>query len=260
VTSEELIDLPPHNYQGSLEAKSAGEALAKARKAGGRSFADPDRERAFALHARALAAHDAALGTLLARVRSLGRDKDTVWLVSADVGVDAAARVPFLEDDSLEEGALAIPLVLRGVNERPAARVTTATSGVDIARTVLDSLGLSSPTDLGGGSLWSIAARTKPATERSVLAATTNRFSARWGAFAVVGSRGREVKVCNLSLDPDCVSDVRPSHPIAAEVLHSLAWQKFVMPSLDQTRASEPAAARAAVDAPTSVALRVWGR
>ncbi|MBX3225048.1 MAG: sulfatase-like hydrolase/transferase [Labilithrix sp.] len=267
VTSEELKELPPQNYQGSLEPKHAGEALAKARRAGGRSFADPDRERAFALHAKALVAHDAALGALVSRVRTIGREKDTVWIVTGDVGVDAAARVPFLEDDSLEEGALAVPLVLRGLDGKPREHVTTATSGVDVARTVLESFGLPPPPRLRGESLWSVAAQTKPTSERPLVAATATRFSARWGSFAVVGAREREVKVCNLALDPDCVSDVRPSHPLAAEALHSLAWAELVVkgggaPTVGGRRAptAEPAPAQAAADGPTSAALKVWGR
>lgn len=269
VTSEELKELPPQGYQGSLEPKHAGEALAKARRAGGRSFADPDRERAFALHARALTTHDEALGALIGRVRALGRDKDTVWIVTGDVGVDAAARVPFLEDDSLEEGALAIPLVLRGLGKPPRERVPTATSGVDIARTVLESFGLPPPPQLRGESLWAAAREEKPVGERPLVAATTTRFSARWGAFAVVGVRGREVKVCNLALDPDCVSDVRPSHPLAAEALRSLAWNELVVrgaataksdPPGATTAPTEAAPARAAADEPTSAALKIWGR
>lgn len=268
VTSEELKELPPQNYQGSLEPKHAGEALAKAKKAGGgRSFADPDRERAFALHAKALVAHDAALGALVSRVRTMGRDKDTVWIVTGDVGVDAAARVPFLEDDSLEEGALAIPLVLRGIGPRPLERVSTATSGVDVARTILESFGLPPPPQLRGESLWTIAAQKKVMAERPLVAATTTRFSARWGAFAVVGLREREVKVCNLSLDPDCVSDVRPSHPLAAEALHSLAWNELVERSAsgkgdraDRPGSPEPPLGRVTADGATSAALKVWGR
>jgi len=268
VTSEELKELPPQNYQGSLEPKHAGEALAKAKKAGGgRSFADPDRERAFALHAKALVAHDAALGTLVARVRTIGRDKDTVWMVTGDVGVDAAARVPFLEDDSLEEGALAIPLVVRGIGPRPRERVTAATSGVDVARTILESFGLPPPPRLRGESLWTVAAEKKPMAERPLVAATTTRFSARWGSFAVIGAREREVKVCNLSLDPDCVSDVRPSHPLAAEALHSLAWYELVEKTgagkgdrTGRPAAPEPPLGRVTADGPTSAALKVWGR
>lgn len=257
VTSEELKELPPQGYQGGLEPKHAGEALAKARKAGGRSFTDSDRERAFALHTKALAAHDAALGALVARVRSIGRDKDTVWIVTSDVGVDAAARVPFLEDDSLEEGALAIPLVLRGIGHRPRERVSTATSGVDVARTILESFGLPPPPQLRGESLWAALAQ-RPIVERPLVAATTTRFSARWGAFAVIGAREREVKVCNLSLDPDCVSDVRPSHPFAAEALHSLAWSEIV--EKGARGRGEPPLGRANLDEATSAALRVWGR
>ncbi len=268
VTSEELKELPPQNYQGSLEPNHAGEALAKAKKAGGgRSFADPDRERAFALHAKALAAHDAALGALVQRVRTTGRDKDTVWIVTGDVGVDAAARVPFLEDDSLEEGALAVPLVVRGIGPRPRERVSSATSSVDVARTVLESFGLPPPPQLRGESLWAVAAQKKVVAERPLVAATTTRFSARWGAFAVVGIREREVKVCNLSLDPDCVSDVRPSHPLAAEALHSLTWNELVERSGSgkgererRPAAPEPPLGRVVTDGPTSVALKVWGR
>lgn len=291
ITSEELKELPPTGYAGSLEPKHAGEALAKARKAGGgRLFADPDRERAFALHGKALVAHDAALGALVARLRTMGRDKDTVLMVTGDIGVDAAAHVPFLEEESLEEGALAVPLVFRAPAKAPRERVSTATSGVDVARTILEAFGLPPPPHLRGESLWSIAAQKEPGAERPLIAATTTRFSARWGAFAVVGAREREVKVCNLSLDPDCVSDVRPSHPLAAEVLHSLVWTELVAkkrgsegtaregrsdfrPDLKaESKAADypstglgqgssaPAGPRVVADGPTSAALRAWGR
>jgi arylsulfatase A-like enzyme len=259
VTSEELKELPPQGYQGGLEPKSAGEALAKARKAGGRSFADADRERAFALHAKAVVAHDAALGALVARVRAMGRDEDTAWIVTGDVGVDAAARVPFIEDDSLEEGALAVPLVVRGVRRPHRERVEAATSGVDVARTILEAFGLPPPARLRGESLWSLASQKSPSAERPLVSATTTRFSARWGSFAVLGARGREVKVCNLSLDPDCVSDVRASHPIAAELLHALAWRELVDKGGGQLLA-EPPLSRPSLDAPTAGALKVWGR
>ena len=67
-------------------------------------------------------------------VRTIGRDKDTAWIVTGDVGVDAAAHVPFLEDDSLDEGALAVPLVVRGLG-RLRARSRRRPTSVDVART-----------------------------------------------------------------------------------------------------------------------------
>jgi arylsulfatase A-like enzyme len=275
VTSEELKELPPTGYAGSLEPKHAGEALAKARKAAGaRVFTDPDRERAFALHEKALVAHDTALGALVARVRTMGRDKDTVWIVTSDIGIDAAAHVPFLEEESLEEGALAVPLIMRAPGKGPRERVTTATSVIDVSRTILEALGLPPPPHLRGESLWKVAADKKAKAERPLIAATTTRFSARWGTFAVVGAREREVKVCNLSLDPDCVSDVRPSHALAAEALHALAWTELVKkPEPSRGAPADPAAippmtspmpnasaTRVTPDGPTSAALRAWGR
>jgi arylsulfatase A-like enzyme len=291
MTSEELKELPPTGYAGSLEPKSAGEALAKARKAGGgRLFADPDRERAFALHSKALVAHDVALGALVSHVRTLGREKDTVWIATGDIGIDAAARVPFLEEETLEEGALAVPLVIRAPDSRGATqRVTTATSGVDIAPTILEALALPPPTQLRGESLWTIAAHSQKkshSAERPLLASTKTRLSARWGAFALTGVRDREVKVCNLLLDPDCVSDVRPSHPLAAEALHALAWNELALIAAAREQGSGSTSASAAAgktasptapaapapptaaldgkkviaDGPTSAALRVWGR
>ena len=270
VSSDELKELPPAGYNGALEPKHAGEALAKARKTGmGRSFADPDRERAFALHGRALVAHDVALGALVAHLKTLGRDKDTAWIVTGDIGIDAAAHVPFLEEESLEENALAVPLILRGVDGvHLKEHVSSATSSVDIAPTILEALGLPPPA-LEGQSLWSLAEGRKSATERPLIAETTTRFSARWGAFAVLGAKDREVKVCNLSLDPDCATDVRASHALAAEALHELAWSELVVkappkpPAPVTARPEAPAAdasSRVVADGPTSAALKVWGR
>ena len=265
VTSEELKELPPADYSGGLEPKHAGEALAKARRlGGGRLFTDPDRERAFALHGKALAAHDAALGSLVGRVRALGRDKDTLWIVTGDIGVDAAAHVPFLEDEALVESALAVPLVLRAPTKAPRERVSAPTSGVDVAPTILEAFGLPPPARVEGESLWKIAAGKSPSLERPLIAATTTRFSVRWGPFVLLGAREREVKVCDLSLDPDCVSDVRPSHPLAAEALRSLAWRELVVKRQAaggaQTQGNPPSGPKVVADGPTSAALRAWGR
>lgn len=266
VTSEEMKDLPPANYMGGLEPKHAGEALAKARKTGGRGFADADRERAFALHGKTIAAHDAALGRLVAHVRTMGRDKDTLWIATGDVGVDATARVPFLDDESLDEGALAVPLVIGGPDV-PRARITTSTSSVDIARTILEAFSLEPPPQLRGDSLFTIAA--SPGHERPLLAVTAARFSARWSSFALVGSRDKELRLCNLALDPDCVSDVRATHPLAAEVLHGLVSDELVAKpgglatstgAQATTPPPLPPSSRPSTDGPTNAALKAWGR
>jgi arylsulfatase A-like enzyme len=255
VTSEEVKDLPPANYAGSLEPKRAGEGLAKAKRGGSRMLADADRERAFALHAKAVAAHDAALGKLAAHLRALGREKDTAWIVTSDVGVDAGAHVPFLEEDALDEGALALPLVVRLPGAELERRVATATSALDVTRTVLEALALRPPAQLRGAPLWTTASRGAHVSERPLLATTGTRFSARWAGFALVGVRDRELKLCNLLLDPDCVSDVRPTHPLAAEILHAMVFDELVT-----GKPPPPPTARVIPDAPTTAALKAWGR
>ena len=228
VVSGDEKELAPAGYTGSLDAKHAGEMLAKVRRSGAsKLFTDADRERAFALHAKAVLAHDAALGKLVAHVKSLGREADTTWIVTGDVGIDTSAHAPFLEEDSLDEGALAVPLIVRAPGVPIRARVSSPTASVDLARTVLEALGLTPPPQLRGESLWTIAQRGPQGPERPRIAATTSRFSARWSGFVLSGSRDRESKMCNLSLEADCVSDVRATHPLATEILHALVFEEL---------------------------------
>jgi arylsulfatase A-like enzyme len=258
VTADEK-DLAPAGYSGSLDAKHAGEMLAKVRRSSAsKLFTDADRERAFALHTKAVLAHDAALGKLVAHVRAIGRESDTTWIVTGDVGIDAAAHAPFLEDDVLEENALAVPLVVRAPGPPARAHVTSPTSSVDLARTVLETLGLEPPPQLSGDSLWAIAQRGAQGPQRPRIATTTTRFSARWSGFVLAGTRDHENKLCNMSLEPDCVSDVRATHPLAAEILHALVFDELT-PGMDPKKPLTLPAHPPPPDAATAAGLRAWG-
>ena len=253
VTTDEMKELPPAGYTGSLDPKRAGEMLYRVRKSSAsKLFTDADRERAFAIHQRAVVAHDVALGRLVAHLRGLGRESDTTFIVTGDVGVDPAAHAPFLDDDSLDETALAVPLVMKTPAAPIRARVASPTSSVDLARTMLDALGLVPPRDMTGETLWSVAQRGDRGLERARIATTTTRFSARWSGFVLAGAREREGKLCNLSLEPDCVSDVRATHPIAAELLHALVYDELAA-KIAAPKNHPP------IDAATATALRLWG-
>ena len=260
VVSGDEKELAPAGYTGSLDAKHAGEMLAKVRRStASKLFTDADRERAFALHAKAVLAHDAALGKLVAHVRSIGREADTTWIVTGDVGIDTAAHAPFLEEDSLDESALAVPLIVRAAGAPIRARVSLPTASVDLARTVLEGLGLSPPPQLRGESLWTIAQRGAQGPERARIATTTSRFSARWSGFVLSGTRDREGKLCNLSLEADCVSDVRATHPLAAEMLHALVFDELGHAATAAGAPSDLPVHPKAPDAATAAALRAWG-
>jgi arylsulfatase A-like enzyme len=231
--------------------------LAKVRRSGGASklFTDADRERAFALHTKAILAQDAALGRLVAHVRSIGRDPDTTWIVTGDVGIDTGSlHAPFLEEDALDENALAVPLVIRAPGPPPRARVASPTTSVDLARTVLETLGLAPPPSMRGESLWTVAQRGAQGPSRPLIATTTTRLSARWSTFVLAGAREREGKLCNLSLEPDCVSDVRATHPLAAEIMHALVFDE-----LGRVPANAAPPAHPAQDAAIAAGLRAWG-
>lgn len=235
VPAEELKDLPPAGYAGALDPKRAGEMLAKAQRTPGsaRLFTDADRTRAFALEGRAVLAQDAALGRLVARVKGLGRDADTTWIITGDVGVDSAARVPFIEDDNLDEASLSLPLIVRSPeppNVSRRSRVKSPTTSMDVAHTVLEAFGLSPPAQLRGENL--LAHLSPDTSVRPLFATTTTRFSLRWGNFVFGGTSGREGKLCDLSLDANCLSDIRPTHPIAAELAHSRVFDALSVSSV----------------------------
>lgn len=258
VSDEDLKQLPPVGYSGALEPKHGGEALARARRAGSaRLFGDADRQRAIALHEKTIALHDEAVGRLAAHLKAIGRSADTTWIVTSDVGVDPAAHVPFLEDDAIDDGALAVPLVVRTASAPARSRSSVPTSGVDVARTVLEALGLPPPPEFKGESLWTLAAR-PGAAGRPTMAMTKERLSARWGEFVLVGAHDREAKLCNLSLEADCVSDVRPTYPVAAEAMHDLVYRALARKA--QSKKSLPTGARASIDPDTATALKAWGR
>lgn len=257
VASDQLKDMPPTGYAGSLDAKHAGEMLGKAKKPGSARLTDADRVRAFALHERAVAAHDAAMGRLVAQLRAIGRDSDTALFVTGDVGYDAAAIVPFLESEVLDESTLGIPLVAKAPGVT-AARVSAPTSSVDLARSILEVMGLTPPVQLEGESLWGLAGSSGArAGERPAFATAGARFSARWGGFVLAGARDRDSKLCNLSLEPDCVGDVRASHPLAAEVMHALVVDEL----WTGAQASPPREPRGGLTDPAVLgALKAWGR
>jgi arylsulfatase A-like enzyme len=259
VSPEHLKTLPPETYTGGIDPKHAAELLAKARRVPPvLRYAEQDRTRTWALYDVALADHDAALGRLLAALRAAGRDADTTVIVTSDVAVDEAAHVPFGEGESLDEALLRVPLVVRpaaeGRDEPPAGtHVGAVTSGADVARTVLGALGLAPPASFGGVDLWRTATRGDAAPARPLVATLGERFSLRWGSFVLVGTGEREPKLCNLSLEPVCITDVRQTHPYATEALQRVAWDLLAQDA-------RPARESPSIDPVTAAALKAWGR
>jgi arylsulfatase A-like enzyme len=256
VTAEELKSLEPQNYTGGLDAKHAAELLSHARAApGSLRFGDADRARAWSLYDLAIAAHDAAIGRLRGALKAAGRDGDTAIIVTADVGINEAAHIPFAEASSLDDEALWTPLIIQlPQGQYAGTRVPFPTSGQDVARTVLGLLGLAPPGGFGGMDLIDLASGRASPFARPLMATLGDRFELRWGTFAEAGQRDREARLCDLSLEPACVSDVRPTYPFVASMLHAAAFRALV------TATARPQREPAAIDPATAAALRAWGK
>jgi arylsulfatase A-like enzyme len=254
-TPDDLRAMAPDPYLGIIEPRRAAEALAKVRKHPGR-FKEDDRIRAWALYDHAVDAHDEALGKLMAALRGAAREEDTAVVVTGDVAASEAPSVPFGDSESLDEPLLATPLVVRwpvaaGLGGR---RVAAPTTPVDLGRTILDALGLSPPTAFEGLDLARLAQGA--GNDQRPLAATRGpRFSVRWGTYVLMGIRERETRVCDLSLDPTCIADVRATSPVALD-----AMQRFAVDTLAKRPAGAHPRVAATLDAHTMAALVRWGR
>ena len=266
-TPEDLRTLVPPDYTGGIDPKRAAELLVRARQpAPGTPHApmlhltDSDRTRAWSLYALALRTHDAALGRLLAAVKAAGRDDGTLVIVTGDVGL-GDARAPLEATDALDESALTTPLVVRfPASHAAGAHVASPTTSVDLARTIVTAFGLVPPAAFEGQDLARVARSAGSADldprGRPMLASFGSRFSLRWGSFVVRGLGPTEdapadvTKLCDLSLEPACTSDVRGAFPLALSALRREITA--------ETR--PPTAATPVVETPAlRSSLRLWG-
>lgn len=252
-SATQLREMPPPNYTGGLEPRRAGEYLARVRSTKGARFTDAERTRLWGLYALALATHDAALGRFLNTLRSLDRDRDTAIWVASDTGLDVGAKIPFGENDLSSEEGLASTLVMRGPGRASPAltgRVAVPTTAVDLGVSVLGALGLTPPRSFRGRNLWELSA--DPHAPPVRVAWSGRGFAASWENFVMYGGDA-PTRLCDLSLDPACATDVRAQYPIT-----------YARMSADVSRRAETVASlpkeAPSIDAATQNALRAWGR
>jgi len=255
-TPDELKAMPPEGYLGIVDPRRAAEALGKAHRHAAR-FKDDDRARAWALYDSALDAHDAALGRLLAALTAAGRDGDTAVIVTGDVAATEVQPVPFVDVEVLDEPVLATPLVIHWPHAEALAghRVEAPSSPIDIARTALAALGLSPPDAFQGVDLARAARGALVPAARPLLATRGGHSAVRWGPFVLFGAKDRETRMCDLSLDPTCVADVRATTPLALEPLH-----RWTLDALAPVAPPRYPRESAVLDPHTLATLVRWGR
>jgi hypothetical protein len=260
VTLDELKALAPDDYNGNFDPGHGAEILAHWRKVPGRAT-DADRTRAWALWSRALEQTDTAFGKFLDSLRDAGRDEDTAVFLTGDIGVSESSTLPLPEEGSLDEAALAVPLLVRLPHRELAGRrVALPTCSVDVAKSAMRALGLAPPASFGGLDLLGLANGDDAPRDRPLLATTAARFALRWGSFVLVGTREHETRLCDLTLEPACLTDVRKAYPIALEIMHRAAHDAVGGPGTHIGDKSAVAREPAFIDPDTEAALEAWGR
>lgn len=107
-----------------------------------------------ALYDATVTATDLRLGRLLATLSERGLDDDTVVVFTGDHGEELYDHNRYLfHGASIYHGTTRIPLVVRAPDLPAGARLSPAVQNVDLGPTVLDLLGLPSPTPMEGRSL-----------------------------------------------------------------------------------------------------------
>ncbi|WP_394825280.1 sulfatase-like hydrolase/transferase [Pendulispora albinea] len=262
ITAEELKGLDPPGYAGSIDPKHAAELLSKARHSPPAiRFGDADRARVWALYSHAVLAHDAALGRLMTTLRRTGRDLDTTLFVTGDLSVDevghSGQHVPFGEGEAPEEPLLSVPLILvppGGV--AGGKRVKLPTADIDLATSMANALDLSPSSYFRGVDIYRTLTGALPDAGRPLLATAGTKYALRTGNFILRGSDRRE-DLCDILIEPACITDVSSTHPLATEALERTLFSILHEPG-ESPIPREPAVIDPHSSAPS--ALKAWGR
>ena len=252
LTPAETAKLPPQKYAGALRARDAAQSIASLH-GNFAKLAQVDEERLRAMHFAAFYGQDAALGRLIRKLHETGRWDSTLLIVTADVS--SAMRTLFADGLPLSEGPLSLPLYVHfpGSPSVP-SRVALPTSPPDVTRTILASLGLKAPPELGGYDLAAVAAGKDDDPYGIRVAYAEDTYSARWGNYVLSGKLdGRRPMLCDTSRDPTCAYDRSHRAPF---VTHAL-FRRFS--ALDAALPKAPEREPSSLDSETAAAFKVWG-
>jgi hypothetical protein len=256
VTINESAKLPPSEYSGPMEARRAGELIARARARHSRfRLSENDRTRMWAIYDAALAGQDRALGQFVEALRKANLWDETLFVVTGDVSTASDSRAPFGDGEDLAEPLLRVPLWIHFPGGALSGkRVASPTEVTDVARSVLGSLHLPTPDGFEGLDLFATAMGSALPAGRPALATLGPRYALRLGDLTLTGSAGKQPALCELSSDPNCEVDRFERMPRAGAFLFRLAFEAEAA-AQKRRLPREPAT----VDANTAAALQVWG-
>jgi len=202
---------PP--YQGPYRRYLSGNSLGKIKQSKRRPSAR-ERARIEAIYENELAYNDKHFGRLVAHLKKLGIDQQTLIIISADHGEEFWEHGSCGHGNGLHREQVSVPLILRWPGVLPAGKVVSGHDGVDLQATLLHVLGREQPEEVQGESLLPFvgAARVYP---RAMMASSeSGAYALRINKVKVIARSAAAIDAYDLSSDPREQKDVSRRRPV----------------------------------------------
>jgi arylsulfatase A-like enzyme len=179
---------------------------------------------------------DANIAKILAAIDRAGVAANTLVIVTSDNGGEWLSRnAPFFNrKDSVWEGGIRVPAIVRWPAGMPSGRTTTQVAiTMDLTRTILGAAGAEVPSDLEGIDLMPVLRGAQPPLDRTlfwrVSTARLQQRAVRSGAFKFVLDDVKQM-LFDLRADPGERQDLAGMRPDLVRSLREklLAWEKDV--------------------------------
>lgn len=217
---EELVDAPPLD-----ESKHPAEDYQKKAKAWRQGFDEETVKRVRRIYFAMCAEADAIVGDIMSALRESGLADETVVIFSSDHGELALEHQHYYKM-SLFEGAVRVPLILKGPGIKSGQRIETPVSLVDMAPTICDLAGIEKRNSFDGESLLPSArgdtgeSRGWALASYSGVTSNTMSWMLRKGDYKLIVHAGYSSRLFNLRNDPGELNDLIEREPdVAAELL-----------------------------------------
>jgi arylsulfatase A-like enzyme len=189
---------------------------------------------------------DGFIGDLLAELKRLGIDDDTMVILTSDHG-DSLGERGYVGHNLLFNVQLRVPLIVRLPGLRP-GRYDAPLELVDVMPTIFRALGQPPPYEFQGYDLLGLVeGRVEPTRDRLRVANQGDRTSLHRGSWHLIfAESGDDIALYDITLDPEEYDDLASRHPeVVAALLrdyHGLMRESgdlsahFVLPGSDGLR------------------------
>lgn len=257
---EQVAQLEPVDYGGTLDARRGGITLGRLRRQSARHqrrLNEEDLVRLRGLMSVAFARQVSALGQLIETLKRKNAWDDTLLVFAGDTANGDPSTIPFDPVGTLRDEQLGVPLLVKFPrNFRGGDAYGEVVTTTDLTRTILDALGLKVHDSVEGVSLFDSIADVRSPQSRTQVATLGRRYVSRTGVWLLFGEQGSTPRLCQTDVDPMCVEDRFSMHPLTARSL----WQ-WTNSELYRLRSGAANTQRepASIDPETAAALTVWG-